>query len=113
MGGVAEGWRRARNGGSVPSPPPAQLGDPGHRWITAFGPYAGNEAALDIEVTSGGVFDAGQPAPTHQVGGTLTLEFEHCSAATVGYEIPSLGLSGSVPIQRLANDNLPACEAAQ
>ena len=89
----------------------AQLGDAGHRWITAFGAYTGNEAVLEIEVTSGGVFNAGQPVPASHSDGTLTLEFEHCNAATVTYEIPFLGLSGSVPIQRLANDNLPACEA--
>lgn len=90
----------------------AQLGDAGHRWITAFGPYADDQAVLDIEITTGGVFDAAEPEPAQRLDGTLTLEFTGCNAATVTYEIPSIGLSGSVPIQRLANDNLPHCEAA-
>lgn len=90
----------------------AELGDAGHRWITAFGPYADDQAVLDIEITTGGVFDAAQPEPVQHLDGTLTLEFTGCDAGTVSYDIPSLGLQGNVPIQRIAGDNLPLCEAA-
>ena len=30
----------------------ASLGDPGHRWLTAVGPIAGNQAIMEIEMTS-------------------------------------------------------------
>lgn len=90
----------------------AELGEPGHRWLTAFGPYADDQAVLDVEFTAGGVFNAAEPAPGQTTGGTLTLEFTGCNAGTLFYDMPSLDLSGSVSIQRIALDNLPACEAA-
>jgi DNA-binding beta-propeller fold protein YncE len=89
----------------------AILGDPGHRWITAFGPYEGNTAELDVEITSGGVFDSAVPAVTQESDGTITVEFDGCNAGTVSYDIHSLALIGDVPIQRIANDNVPLCEA--
>jgi acyl-CoA thioesterase-1 len=90
----------------------AVLGDPGHRWLTAQGPYEGDTANLTIYVTSGGVFDFGQPAAvTDPAGdGTMTLEFSDCANGLVSYEITSLGISGEVPIQRIAPDNIAMCE---
>ena len=41
--------------------PPANveaiLGEPGHRWLTAFGHYSRHIASLEIELTKAGVFD--------------------------------------------------------
>ena len=91
----------------------ALLGEPGHRWLTAFGPYADNEAILDIEVTSGGVFDSASPSPSQELDGTITLEFQDCNSATLIYDIPSLGLKGAIEIQRIALDNVPGCEEMQ
>jgi plastocyanin len=95
-------------------PPPdvtAMLGEPGHRWITAFGPYDGDTANLDIEITQGGVFDSPAPAPTQGPGGTIIVTFTGCNAGEVMYDIPSIMRSGTVPIERIALDNVPACEA--
>lgn len=91
----------------------AILGEPGHRWLTAQGPYAGDKATLTITVTEGGVFDAAEPPASNDgVGdGTMVVEFADCSAGMVTYEIPSLGLSGEIPIQRIVEDNVPLCEA--
>jgi hypothetical protein len=91
----------------------AFLGEPGHRWLTAQGPYDGDTATLTIYVTEGGVFDAAEPvAETDLAGdGTITLEFADCSAGLVNYEITSLGISGEIPIQRIVEDNVPLCEA--
>ncbi len=97
-------------------PPPdvtAMLGEPGHRWITAFGDYAGDTAVLDIDITQGGVFDSPAPAPTHNPGGTIVVKFTSCNAGEVMYDIPSIMRSGTVPIERIALDNVPACEAAE
>jgi hypothetical protein len=90
----------------------AFLGEPGHRWLTAQGPYAGNTANLTILVTEGGVFDAAEPAAsTDPAGdGTMTLEFADCTEGLVNYQITSLGISGVVPIQRIALDNVALCE---
>jgi len=91
----------------------AMLGDPGHRWLTAQGPYDGNTANLTIFVTEGGVFDSAEPATSTDPDGdgTLTLEFAGCTEGLVNYEITSLGISGEIPIQRIVQDNVPLCEA--
>jgi formylglycine-generating enzyme required for sulfatase activity len=97
--------------------PPADvtafLGEPGHRWLTAQGPYNGDTANLTIFVTEGGVFDAAEPVPSTDLAGddTLTLEFADCTEGLVNYEITSLGISGEIPIQRIALDNVALCEA--
>jgi len=90
----------------------ARLGDPGHRWLTAQGPFDGNTANLTIFVTKGGVFDAVAPvASTDPAGdGSITLEFADCSEGMVSYEITSLDISGEIPIQRVAGDNIALCE---
>jgi probable HAF family extracellular repeat protein len=91
----------------------ALLGEPGHRWLTAQGPYDGDTANLTIFVTEGGVFDAAEPAATTDPAGdgTMTIEFADCTEGLVSYEITSLGISGEIPIQRIALDNVALCEA--
>jgi len=90
----------------------AMLGEPGHRWLTAQGPYDGDTANLTIFVTEGGIFDAAEPAAeTDPAGdGTLTLEFADCTEGLVNYEITSLGISGEIPIERITPDNVALCE---
>ena len=88
----------------------ANLGDPGHRWLTAFGAYADNQAVMNISITSGGIFDS--DVDVENVGdGTIILTFEDCNSGTVEYDIPSINRQGTVPIQRIANDNIALCEA--
>ena len=92
----------------------ANLGDPGHRWLTAVGPIDGNQALMNIEMTSGGIFDAsGNIVRTDPPGsdGTILLTFESCSSGMVEYDIPSINRQGMVPIQRVAGDNIVLCEA--
>ncbi len=91
----------------------ALLGEPGHRWLTAYGPYTDDTATLDIELTQGGVFDSGVPVPTQGPYGTMTVKFTSCSAGVVTYDIPSVGVSGTVPIERVANDNVALCESLE
>lgn len=90
----------------------AMLGEPGHRWLTAQGPYEGDTANLTIFVTEGGVFDSAEPATSTDLegDGILTLEFADCSEGLVSYEITSLGISGEIPIERIAPDNISLCE---
>jgi len=91
----------------------AQLGGPGQRWLTAQGPYDGSSAEMTISVTKGGVFDsANPPATTDPAGdGTMTIDFVDCNQGLVSYEITSLGISGTIPIQRVVLDNVALCEA--
>jgi len=88
----------------------ANLGSPGHRWLTALGTYQGDTANLTIEVASGGVFDTSSDIQ-RTTDGTITLTFTDCSSGLIEYNIPSIDRQGSVPIQRIANDNVALCEA--
>jgi len=92
----------------------ANLGSPGHRWMTALGTINGNTAVMNIEFASGGLFDeAAEITRTYPPGsdGTITLTFADCSTGTIVYNIPSISRQGTVPIQRVANDNVALCEA--
>jgi len=91
----------------------AQLGEPGHRWLTAQGSYDGNMADLTLYVTSGGVFDAAQPAASTDLAGdgSMQIEFTDCNEALVTYEITSAARSGQFPITRIVPDNVPLCES--
>jgi len=91
----------------------ANLGDPGHRWLTAVGPIVGNQVVMDIEMTSGGLFDTTTLIDrTDPPGsdGTIILTFTSCNSGTVEYDIPSINRQGIVPIQRVAGDNIALCE---
>lgn len=92
----------------------AMLGEPGHRWLTAQGPYDGAAATLDINVSSGGVFDSAVPAvgPPEQ-DGTMTITWSGCNSAVLNYEILSLDLAGEIPLQRIVTDNVALCQALQ
>ena len=92
----------------------ANLGDPGHRWLTAGGVIDGDKAVMNIELTSGGLFDAASEVlRTDPVGsdGTLTLKFDNCSMGSIEYDITSINAQGTVPIQRVAEDNELLCIA--
>jgi len=85
------------------------LGEPGHRWLTAQGEYEENVAVLEIYITSGGVFDSEEPAPSSEPDGEIMLEFSTCNAGTVTYDIPSVDRQGVIPIERIVLDNVPLC----
>lgn len=87
----------------------AVIGEPGHRWLTALGPYAGNLAELSVEITRGGVFDATVPQPTQLGGGQLRLEFPGCNRMILNYELQPPGLEGRSEMTRVVGDNLALC----
>ena len=92
----------------------ANLGSAGHRWLTALGTIEGDTAVLNIDIASGGLFDTATTVEhTNPPGsdGTITLTFSDCGSGLIEYNIPSINRQGSVPIQRVANDNIALCEA--
>jgi plastocyanin len=93
----------------------AILGEPGHRWITALGPYDGDKATLDVFLSSGMIFDSGEPPVDimQYPGATMEITWSSCKAGIVKYNIPSLNLMGEVAIQRIVEDKVAACEVAQ
>lgn len=89
----------------------ANLGSPGHRWLTALGTYQGDTAVLEIEIASGGLFDTAVEDIQRTPDGTIILSFSDCGSGLVEYDIPSINQQGSVPIERVADDNIALCEA--
>jgi len=90
--------------------------DYGHRWMTAIGSFASTAANLEIEMTSGGSFDAADPTPEQRVIGNIRLEFDDCKSGQViyGWNFDDSGIptaSGAIPIQRIANDSVALCES--
>jgi len=97
-------------------PPPeasAILGDPGQRWFTAQGPFEGDTATLDVFSSSGGTFDSAPPEVETVKIGTITIKWTGCNSGILTYDIPSLGLMGEIPIERIVLENVPLCEAGQ
>jgi hypothetical protein len=86
----------------------AMMGDPGHRWLTAFGNFATTTAALELEVTTGGVFNQGGGV-NQVVDGSIDLEFFDCNTGQVTYDLGSVGEAGVIQIQRISNINSRAC----
>ena len=76
-----------------------------------MGPYSGDEAQLEITITTGGVFDSAEQEPDNEPGGTIQLYFDGCNNGTVNYDIPSINRTGTIPIERVAADNVALCEA--
>jgi len=93
----------------------ANLGEPGHRWLTALGPYEANTALLDVFLSSGMIFDSPEPpVETEQLeGASIEIVWAGCNEAVLKYNIPSSGVAGEIPIERIVLDNVAACEAAQ
>jgi hypothetical protein len=89
--------------------PAANLREPYHRWMTAQGEYSGNTATLKIYRTEGMVFDSATPPFQLFEDGTLTLHFDDCYSGTADYDILSIDRQGSIPIERVANDNVEWC----
>ena len=91
----------------------ANLGDPGQRWLTAQGAYEGTQAEMVVYSSSGGLFDTPLPVPETNPVGSLFLQFTDCYTGMITYELPAIGKSGSIPIERVASDNVALCETVR
>jgi hypothetical protein len=90
----------------------ALIGDPGHRWLTAQGPFSGDTAEMNIWWTSGMIFDSANPPKEPSVqDGTMTVEFSDCATGLVTYDLGSFNVQGQVPIRRILNDAVDLCRA--
>jgi hypothetical protein len=90
---------------------PSNLGGAGQRWLTALGSYAGDTAVLDIEITKGGIFDQSPPLTASDLNGTIIFKFNDCKTGTLTYDIPQIGRQNTIPVQRIAFDNVALCQA--
>ena len=82
------------------------------RWVTGGGFYVGDSVTINVELTTGGIFDGSVPLASQQSGyGTITIVFKSCNEAVLTYNFPSLGLSGEMTLTRVLPDNVALCEA--
>jgi hypothetical protein len=88
---------------------PAIIGAPGQRWLAAEGPYEGANAELALFSMRGGLFDDPAAPPELLFDGRVRLRFENCDSGVVEFDIPSAGLAGEIPIQRVNADNVARC----
>ena len=87
------------------------IGSAEHRWFTALGAVGDtNTVELSVYNTSGGVFDD-PTAVSSQVVGSMTVKFDNCSEGTIDYSMDDGTLVNSIPIQRIAGDNVDLCES--
>lgn len=91
----------------------AQLGEPGHRWLTGYGTTDGAIGDLDVYLARGGAFDStSPPIETPQtVVGSMTFEFTGCMEGEVNYALTQPLVSGVIPIQPLSADHVELCES--
>lgn len=95
-----------------PSDIEAVLGEPGHRWLTAVGPYQGNMTVLDVYQTVGGKFDSTEPRPeTDGPIGTIEILWPDCENASLTYQLDAPRAAGTILLQRVTQDNIALCEA--
>ena len=68
-----------------------------------------------VFLSSGMILDSAEPPVTTEQleGATIEIVWSSCTEGILKYDIPSLELSGEIPIQRIVDDNVATCEAAQ
>ncbi|MFT5141201.1 MAG: hypothetical protein ACI9CB_002873 [Rhodothermales bacterium] len=89
----------------------AEFGAADQRWVTGAGFYSGDSVTLNVELTSGGIFNGSNPLASQETGyGTITVTFISCNEALLTYNFPSVGLSGQMTLTRVLTDNVALCE---
>lgn len=96
-------------------PPPYELGEPYHRWLTALGGWEGAHAGLDVTMTSGGLLNepsAISNSPPDGYG-SIDVEFHDCNSATLTYDLFAIGEAGQIELTRITGDRVALCESFQ
>jgi hypothetical protein len=90
-----------------------RVGHSGHRWLTAEGGFAADSSSVTIPayLFKGGLFDDPTEVDPAQDEGSITLEFEDCSNATMTYDLTAAQVDGSFPLKRILEDNAAKCTA--
>ncbi len=90
----------------------AILGDPGHRWLTAYGAVEGTSANLAVTLTADGLFDSSTPPVNNTTPyGSYEIEFLGCDRIRLSYDLPAIPQRGTIVLERVARDNVALCEA--
>ncbi len=90
----------------------ANLGDPGHRWLTAYGAVEGTSANLAVTLTADGLFDSSTPPVNNTTPyGSYEIEFLGCDRIRLSYDLPAIPQRDTLLLERVTKDNVPLCEA--
>jgi len=81
----------------------------GQRWLTAQGEFEGSTAVMEINETTGGSFDDPQVPSTVPVG-SMAIDFDDCSNATLSYDLTDESLTGEIPLTRVLANAAGLCE---
>ena len=97
----------------VPAPETlAVFGAPDQRWASGAGEVTRDSVTVNVELTSGGVFNSADPVANQTPGyGTITITFFSCRKAVLSYSFPDLELMGWMTLTRALPHNEPLCEA--
>lgn len=71
-----------------------------HFWMSGLGPITGDTATVQLQRSSGGLFNS-PAAVTSTTTGTATFRFTDCVRGTVTFQRADTGESGTIPIERL------------
>ena len=90
----------------------AVVGHQEQRWLTAQGTFRGNEAVLDLVLTTDGVFN--DPAsvinsPSNSYGRIVLTFGNDCATGKMEFELFEQEIEDVFAIQRLSNDNVDLC----
>lgn len=89
----------------------AVFGATDQRWATGVGAYSGDTVTINVELTSGGIFNGSNPLATQEPAyGTITIGFINCNEALLTYNFPSVGLTGEMNLTRVVPSNVALCE---
>lgn len=88
----------------------AVIGEPNHRWLTAYGPYTGTTGNLTLHLSEGGIFNQDNTVNITEAG-TLVIHFDGCKTASVNYSINDSGLTGTIPLSRISGSTVAFCES--
>ena len=72
-------------------------------WYLAVGDISGDSVEFTVYQAENGVFDQVSQVETNAVG-SATLHFSSCSQASWNYTLETDGISGEIPLQRIAPD---------
>jgi cysteine-rich repeat protein len=81
----------------------------GLRWLTAQGQFEGSIAEIDVNETTGGLFDNEKDVSTVRVG-TMKIDFTDCETAILSYMLDDDGLEGDIDIRRVVPGGQALCE---
>lgn len=73
-----------------------------HDWFSAIGPITTNTATVNLQRSTGGLFNSATPAVVTTSIGSATFRFSNCENGTVTFQRNDINQSGTIAIRRVA-----------